>query len=74
MVQGAELDGAGLAALVRRVVAALNARDIPTAGSLVEYFNRELVAACRDQFAARWGGRAGGRVAGPGAGGPAKCA
>lgn len=54
MVQGKELDGAGLAALVRKVVAALNTREIPTAGSLVEYFNRELVGACRDQFVARW--------------------
>ncbi|GAB4814626.1 hypothetical protein N2152v2_001672 [Parachlorella kessleri] len=52
VVQGAELDGAGLASLVRRVVAALNAREIPTAGSLVEYFNRELVGTCRDSFVA----------------------
>lgn len=50
VVQGVALDGPALATLVSEVVTALNAREIPTAGSLVEYFNRELVGACRDQF------------------------
>ena len=50
VVRGAALDGAALADLISQVVTALNDRDIPTAGSLVEYFNRELVGACRDAY------------------------
>ncbi len=50
VVKGQALDGPGLAELISQVVTALNDRDIPTAGSLVEYFNRELVEACRAQF------------------------
>lgn len=50
VVKGHALDGPGLADLISQVVTALNDRDIPTAGSLVEYFNRELVESCRAQF------------------------
>uniref|UniRef100_A0A1D1ZYE9 GB1/RHD3-type G domain-containing protein n=1 Tax=Auxenochlorella protothecoides TaxID=3075 RepID=A0A1D1ZYE9_AUXPR len=50
LVRGRALDGAALARLIRDVVAALNSREIPTAGSLVEYFNRELVQACKGLF------------------------
>ena len=50
VVQGAPLDGAGLALLIKTVVEALNQREIPTAGSLVEYFNRDLVRACGDAY------------------------
>jgi hypothetical protein len=50
VVKGKALDGPGLADLISQVVTALNDRDIPTAGSLVEYFNKELVEACRAQF------------------------
>eukprot|EP00887_Chlorella_sp_A99_P007143 scaffold2.g7143.t1 len=47
-----------LRALVRqlaapKVVTALNEREIPNAGSLVEYFNRELVAACTQLYIKR---------------------
>ncbi|KAL4532226.1 hypothetical protein Ndes2437B_g02641 [Nannochloris sp. 'desiccata'] len=42
VVKGQALDGPGLADLISQVVTALNDRDIPTAGSLVEYFNKEL--------------------------------
>lgn len=52
LVRGATLSGADLARLIEDSVAALNAREIPTAGSLVEYFNRELVQACKQQFVA----------------------
>ncbi|EFN50520.1 hypothetical protein CHLNCDRAFT_139218, partial [Chlorella variabilis] len=48
VVQGRPLDGPGLADLVQRVVEGLNERDIPTAGSLVEYFNKELVQGCKE--------------------------
>jgi Guanylate-binding protein, N-terminal domain len=50
VVKGQALDGSALADLISQVVTALNDRDIPTAGSLVEYFNRELVESCRAQF------------------------
>jgi len=50
MVNGRQLDGPGLAVLVRQVVEALNERDIPTAGSLVEYFNKDLVRSCVDVY------------------------
>ena len=50
VVKGKVLDGPALADLIEQVVTALNDREIPTAGSLVEYFNRELVDACREQF------------------------
>ncbi|KAL4442076.1 hypothetical protein ABPG77_011337 [Micractinium sp. CCAP 211/92] len=53
VVQGKQLDGAGLADLVQQVVEGLNERDIPTAGSLVEYFNKELVQGCRDAYVKR---------------------
>ncbi|KAI3428317.1 hypothetical protein D9Q98_006697 [Chlorella vulgaris] len=53
VVQGKPLDGPALADLITRVVEGLNDRDIPTAGSLVEYFNRELVGACRDDYIRR---------------------
>lgn len=46
VVAGKALDGRGLADLIEQVVGALNARDIPTAGSLVDYFNKELVELC----------------------------
>ena len=44
--------GAELADLVVKMVAALNSRDIPTAGSILEHFNRELVTKLRDAYAA----------------------
>lgn len=50
IVKGTALNGPALADLITEVVTALNAREIPTAGSLLEYFNKELVTACRDQF------------------------
>lgn len=50
VVSGGALDGRGLAALLRRAVAALNDKEIPTAGSLVAYFNADLVRACREEF------------------------
>ena len=37
------MSGPVLAELIETMVGALNARDIPTAGSILEHFNRELV-------------------------------
>ena len=37
------MDGAALAKLIERMVGALNSRDIPTAGSILEGFNKDLV-------------------------------
>lgn len=42
-VNGKVMTGPGLADLVSQMVTALNARDIPTAGSILEHFNKELV-------------------------------
>lgn len=42
-VNGKVMTGPGLAELVSQMVTALNARDIPTAGSILEHFNKELV-------------------------------
>jgi hypothetical protein len=41
------LTGPALADLVSEMVGALNARDIPTAGSILEHFNRDLVYKAR---------------------------
>lgn len=43
VVNGAALNGTGLAKLIEQMVTALNARDIPTAGSILEHFNKELM-------------------------------
>ena len=43
LVNGAELSGPQLADLIERMVAALNSRDIPTAGSILEHFNKDLI-------------------------------
>ena len=43
VVNGAALNGTGLARLIEQMVTALNARDIPTAGSILEHFNKELM-------------------------------
>ncbi len=56
VVQGKPLRGAELADLITNVVEALNEREIPTAGSLLEYFNKELVGACREVYIKRWVG------------------
>ncbi len=37
------MTGPGLAKLVETMVGALNSRDIPTAGSILEHFNADLV-------------------------------
>ena len=43
LVSGAEITGPELASLIERMVAALNSRDIPTAGSILEHFNKDLI-------------------------------
>lgn len=52
VVSGAQIGGSELADLISRMVAALNSKDIPTAGSILEHFNRELVGRLRDGYAA----------------------
>jgi 6-phosphogluconate dehydrogenase len=49
VIAGEVLNGAGLAFLVEQMVDALNARDIPTAGSILEHFNKDLVYRVRIQ-------------------------
>ena len=40
VLNGRAVEGAELAQLLERMIAALNARDIPTAGSILEHFNQ----------------------------------
>ena len=40
VLNGRAVEGAELADLIERMIAALNARDIPTAGSILEHFNQ----------------------------------
>lgn len=49
-VAGHVLSGSDLADLIVKTVTALNEREIPTAGSLVQYFNRDLVSKCKDRY------------------------
>lgn len=51
VISGEQVGGRELADLLSRMVAALNSREIPTAGSILEHFNRELVARVREQYA-----------------------
>ena len=39
------MTGAGLASLIERMVTALNSREIPSAGSMLEFFNKEVICA-----------------------------
>ena len=41
-VRGELMTGAGLASLIERMVTALNSREIPSAGSMLEFFNKEV--------------------------------
>jgi hypothetical protein len=50
-LRGAELTGAGLADLVVALVDALNARELPTSGSMLEAFNQQLLTALLDEHA-----------------------
>jgi hypothetical protein len=43
-VRGELMTGAGLATLIERMVTALNSREIPSAGSMLEFFNKEVSA------------------------------
>ena len=49
-VKGEVLDGEGLVSLIVDTVTALNERDFPTSSSLVHFFNKDLVAKCKDMF------------------------
>lgn len=49
-INGQVMDGAALAKLIERMVGALNSRDIPTAGSILEGFNKDLVYTVRDKY------------------------
>ena len=51
-LRGAALTGAGLADLVVALVAALNARELPTSGSMLEAFNTQLLAAVLEEHGA----------------------
>lgn len=41
-VRGKTMTGTELAMLIERMVTALNSRDIPSAGSMLEFFNKEV--------------------------------
>lgn len=46
------LNGKGLRQLIEKVVSGLNSREIPSAGSLVDTFNKEVVERCLGAFRA----------------------
>ena len=56
------MTGAGLASLIERMVTALNSRDIPSAGSMLEFFNKEvtpngkvvMMSYARSEVASEW--------------------
>lgn len=50
-VRGAQLTGAGLANLIVALVDALNARELPTSGSMLETFNEQLLRSCAEAHA-----------------------
>lgn len=52
-VRGAVMTGAALAGLIQRMVEALNLRDIPSAASMLEYFNKDLLYSVKDTYVAR---------------------
>lgn len=52
-MQGALMTGPALATLIQRMVEALNLRDIPSAGSMLEYFNKDLLYSVKDTYVAR---------------------
>ena len=49
----AYIDGPALADLAERIVGALNARAIPSAGSILEHFNRDLTRTVVDSYSTR---------------------
>lgn len=49
-MQGQLLDGSSLADLIVQIMTALNGRDFPTANSLVEYFNKDLIIGCAELY------------------------
>lgn len=51
-LRGAPLDGPALSDLVEALVAALNAQEFPTAGSMLEAFNQRLMMECSEAHAA----------------------
>ncbi|CAL8460728.1 g259 [Coccomyxa elongata] len=53
LVNGEVMTGPGLAKLVETMVGALNAREIPTAGSILEHFNRDLVQKVKETYIAQ---------------------
>lgn len=52
-VRGAVMTGPALAGLIQQMVEALNLRDIPSAGSMLEYFNKDLLYSVKDSYIAR---------------------
>ena len=54
VVNGHEITGPELADLIERMVAALNSRDIPTAGSILEHFNKDLIQKVTAGIVALW--------------------
>jgi len=53
VVGGQQLTGKSLARLLQSLITALNAKEIPTGASLIESFNREIVAKALQQYVAQ---------------------
>lgn len=53
-MRGELMTGPALSTLIQRMVEALNLRDIPSAGSMLEYFNKDLLYSVKDTYVARY--------------------
>jgi hypothetical protein len=53
VVGGQQLTGKTLARLLQSLISALNAKEIPTGASLIESFNREIVAKALQLYVAK---------------------
>jgi hypothetical protein len=56
IVDGRPARGPELAALLRRVIDALNSREIPSANAVLSHFNSEVQRRCTDQYEAEMAG------------------
>ncbi|GBG71009.1 hypothetical protein CBR_g8307 [Chara braunii] len=53
IVSGNQLNGKEFVALLKQTIEALNTGDIPTVGSIMDVFNREIVDRCADMYS-KW--------------------
>lgn len=55
VINGRPASGVDLANLIRKVVAALNTREIPSAAAVIESFNQEVLQRCVEVYETEFG-------------------